>query len=167
MPAGVKPLWLAAALGILLPFSDAPALPKAGSSAAEVRDEMGVPTTIRAAAGKKQVWEYAGKPSPYETYFLVFSKGRLTAIRQVITDSTFAQIKPGMSEPRIRALLGTPRRITNVNDDADEDIGDIWEYRGRDTRGTYKFHIEFDLHGRTVVAVKVADIAARNGGDLP
>lgn len=129
--------------------------------------KMGVPTTIRTAAGKKQVWEYAGKPSPYETYFLVFSKGRLTAIRQVITDSTFAQIKPGMSESRIRALLGTPWRITNVNDDADEDIGDIWEYRGRDTRGTYKFRIEFDLHGRTVVAVKVADIAVRNGGDLP
>ena len=128
---------------------------------------MGVPTAVRSTVGKKQVWEYAGKPSPYETYFLVFSKARLTAIRQVITDATFAQVKRGMTGPRVRALLGTPWRVTNVNDDADEDIGDVWEYRGRDPGGTYKFHIEFDLHGRTIVAVKVPDIAAHNDSGKP
>jgi hypothetical protein len=127
---------------------------------------MGPPTGIRSAPGKKQVWEYVEKPSPYETYFLVFSKGKLTDIRQVITDATFAQLKPGMTEPRIRGLLGTPWRITNVNDDADEDIGDVWEYRGRDAAGTYKFHIEFDVHRRLVVAAKIADVAVyHTGGD--
>ncbi len=128
---------------------------------------MGVPTTIRSAPGKKQIWEYAGKPSPYETYLLVFSKGRLTVIRQVITDTTFAQVKGGMTQQQVRALLGTPWRITNVNDDADEDIGDVWEYRGRDAGGTYKFHIEYDLHRRVVVAAKVADVADNDhGGEL-
>jgi|SRR5271166_3128671 len=167
MRADLSVLSLALALGILLPRADAAELPKPGSSATEVRGEMGVPTAIRPANGKLQVWEYAGKPSPYETYFLLFSKGRLTAVRQVITDTTFAQVKQGMPEPRIRALLGPPWRITNVNDDADEDIGDVWEYRGQDTGGTYKFHIEFDLHRRVVVAAKVADIAVHdNGSDL-
>jgi hypothetical protein len=152
----------AIAVAIVLADADAAEFPKLGASAAEVRDEMGAPTAVRSAPGKKQVWEYVGKPSPYDTYFLLFSKGKLTDIRQVITDATFAQVKAGMTEPRIRALLGTPWRITNVNDDADEDIGDVWEYRGRDGTDTYKFHIEFDLHRRVVVAAKVADIAVRD-----
>jgi hypothetical protein len=158
---------LVSALCVLVPGAHAAELPQLGVSAAEVRNEMGAPTAVRSAPGKKQLWEYLGKPSPYETYFLLFSKGKLTDIRQVITDATFALVKAGMTEPRIRALLGTPWRITNVNDDADEDIGDVWEYRGRDGSGTYKFHIEFDLHRRVVVAAKVVDIAAGdNRGDL-
>ena len=160
--AGMKPWYVAlvSALCALLPCAHAAELPKLGASAAEVRNEMGAPTAVRSAPGKKQIWEYLRKPTPYETYLLVFSKGKLTDIRQVITDTTFAEVKAGMTEPRIRALLGTPWRITNVNDDADDDIGDVWEYRGRDGNGTYKFHIEFDLHRRVVVAAKVADIAA-------
>jgi SmpA / OmlA family len=93
---------------------------------------------------------------------LVFSKGRLTTIRQVITDATFAQVKSGMRQQQVRTLLGTPWRITNVNHDADEDIGDVCEYRGRDAGGTYKFHIEYDLHRRVVVSAKVADVAPQD-----
>jgi hypothetical protein len=160
-------LTVASALAIVPLRANAAEPPKPGSSAAEVRAEMGVPTTIRSAPGKKQIWEYAGRLSPYETYLLVFSKGRLTVIRQVITDTTFAQFKGGMTQQQVRALLGTPWRITNVNDDADEDIGDVWEYRGRDAGGTYKFHIEYDLHRRVVVAAKVADVADNDhGGEL-
>ena len=128
---------------------------------------MGIPTAIHSSPGKEQIWEYAGKPSPYETYLLVFSKGRLAVIRQVITDTTFAQVKAGMRQQQVRALLGTPWRITNVNDDADEDIGDVWEYRGQGAGGTFKFHIEYDLHRRVVLAAKVADVAANDrGGEL-
>jgi hypothetical protein len=72
-----------------------------------------------------------------------------------------------MRQQQVRAFMGTPWRITNVNDDADEDIGDVWEYRGQDAGGIYKFHIEYDLHGRVVVAAKVADVAANErGGEL-
>jgi hypothetical protein len=161
------PLTVASALAVVPLRANAAELSKPGSSAAEVRTEMGAPTAIRSAPGQKQIWEYAGKPSPYETYLLVFSKGRLTVIRQVITNTTFAQIKTGMRQHQVRAFMGTPWRITNVNDDADEDIGDVWEYRGQDAGGTYKFHIEYDLHGRVVVAAKVADVAANErGGEL-
>lgn len=160
-------LTVASALAAVALRADAAELPKPGLSAAEVRAEMGVPTAIHTGPGKEQIWEYAGKPSPYETHLLVFSKGRLTVIRQVITDTTFAQVKAGMRQQQVRALLGTPWRITNVNDDADEDIGDVWEYRGQDAGGTYKFHIEYDLHRRVVVAAKIADLAANDrGGEL-
>jgi hypothetical protein len=154
----------ASALAAVTLRADAAELSKPGSSAAEVRAEMGLPTAIHSAPGKKQVWEYAGKPSPYETFLLVFSKGRLTVIRQIITDATFAQVKAGMRQHQVRALLGTPWRITNVNDDADEDIGDVWEYRGQDAGETYKFHIEYDLNRRVVLAAKVPDVAINDHG---
>ena len=166
MRAALNLLWLtvASALAVVPLPANAAEHSKPGSLAAEVRAEMGVPTAIRSAPGRKQIWEYAGKPSPYETYLLVFSKGRLTVIRQIITDVTFARVKTGMRQQQVRALLGTPWRITNVNDDADEDIGDVWEYRGQDAGGTYKFHIEYDLHRRVALAAKVADVSANNRG---
>jgi hypothetical protein len=161
-------LTAASAVALAPPFVNAADLPRPGASAVDVRAEMGVPTTVRSAAGKKVIWEYAGTPSPYETYFLVFSKDRrLLSIRQVISDTTFAQIKPGMTRAQIHALLGTPWRITNLDDDADSEIGDILEYRGQDTSGTYKFHIECDPRGRVVVAAKVRDTVGTDRGDVP
>jgi outer membrane protein assembly factor BamE (lipoprotein component of BamABCDE complex) len=168
MRAILKFQWaaLTTALALAPLFSGAAELPKPGASAAEVRAELGPPTAVRNAAGKNQTWEYAGKPSPYETYFLAFSKdGRLKTIRQVITDETFAQVKSGMTIGQVRALLGTPWRITDWDDDADSDIADMLEYRGHDEGGTYKFHIEFDKRGRVVVAAKVRDIAGNNRRD--
>lgn len=96
-----------------------------------------------------------------------FRKGGSPPSDQVITDATFADVKSGMRQQQVRTLLGTSWRITNVNDDAEEDIGDVWEYRGRDAGGTYKFHIEYDLHRRAVVSAKVADVADNeDSGDL-
>jgi outer membrane protein assembly factor BamE (lipoprotein component of BamABCDE complex) len=162
--------WMAltTALAVVPVLSDAAELPKPGISAAAVRAELGAPTAIRNAGGKNQTWEYAGKPSPYETYLLAFSKdGKLKTIRQVINDETFAQIKSGMTIVQVRALLGTPWRTTDWDDDADSDIADMFDYRGRDAGGTYKFHIEFDKRGRVVVAAKVRDIAGNHrGGEL-
>lgn len=168
MRAILKFQWVAPiiALAVVPLFADAVELPKSGASAAEVRAELGAPTAVRNAGGKTQIWEYAGKPSPYETYFLAFSReGRLKTIRQVISDANFAQIKSGMTIVQVRALLGTPWRITDWDDDADSDIADMLDYRGHDAEGTYKFHIEFDKRGRVVVAAKVRDIAGTHRGD--
>jgi hypothetical protein len=168
MRAILKVQWVAliTALAVVPLFSDAAELPKPGASAAAVRAELGVPTAVRNAGGKYQIWEYVGKPSPYETYILAFSKdGRLKTIRQVISDRTFAQIKSGMTIVQVRALLGTPWRITDWDDDADSDIADMFDYRGHDAGGTYKFHIEFDKRGRVVVAAKVRDIAGNHRSD--
>jgi hypothetical protein len=158
---------LIAALTLVPLLANAADLPKPGASAAEIRAEFGAPTAIHPAAGRKEIWEYAGKPSPYQTYFLVFSKNRrLETIRQVINDETFGKVKAGMTLAQIRGLLGTPWRITDWDDDADSNIADMLEYRGQDAGGTYKFHIEFDKRGRVVLAAKVRDITGndhRNG----
>ena len=139
-------------------------LPSAGASAAQVQATMGAPTAVRSTVAGQELWEYAEKPFPYETYILVFSKGgNLKTIHQVINDKTFARIKPGITQESVRKLLGTPWRTTYLADDADDEDADILEYRGHDARGTYKFHIEFGADDRAVVIAKVRDVLSESG----
>jgi len=83
----------------------------------------------------------------------------------VINDTTFSEIRVGSStKAQVRELLGAPWRTAMFADDADdEDAHEIWEYRGRDTTGPCKVHIEFDGNGITRLAVKVQDRTGDNG----
>ncbi len=136
-------------------------LPAAGkSTATDVRIKMGAPTDVRVSDAGEEVWEYARRPSPYETYIVRFAKdGTLREINQVINDKTFSKIRVGSStKAQVRELLGAPWRTTWLADDEDdEDKQEIWEYPGRDTTGTYKFHVEFDDKGITRLAAKIPD----------
>ncbi len=135
-------------------------LPRPGKSTkSEVRAKLGAPTSIRHSAGGEEIWEYAGKPSPYQTYFLKFAQdGMLTDMKQVISDEAFANIKPGSStQADVKALLGTPWRTTNYGDCHPVDFQEVWEYRGQDPAGVYKLHIEFDEAGVTRLVTKTPE----------
>ncbi len=155
----LKGLLLPASLGICAMLAIASDLPKLGKSRSEVRTLIGAPTEIRASAGGEEVWEYAGKPSPYQNYFLTFAKdGTLREIKPVINDAAFSKIKVGSTtEARVRELLGTPWRTTNYGDCHPVDFQEIWEYRGQDSGGTYKLQIEFDEGGIARIVVKTPD----------
>ena len=69
---------------------------------------------------------------------------------------TLAAVVPGRTtEKEVEALLGKPWR-TDAGDE-DEAIPESWDYRGKDTSGTYQLHIEFDAGGTTSLIVKVPD----------
>ena len=68
-----------------------------------------------------------------------------------------AKVIPGQTtQPQIQALLGKPWRTTFA-DDADEPGPVVWEYRGHDSSGTYRVHIEFDSHDITTLIAKIPD----------
>ena len=68
-----------------------------------------------------------------------------------------AKVIPGQTtQPQIQALLGKPWRTTFA-DDADEPGPVVWEYRGHDSSGTYRIHIEFDSHDITTLIAKIPD----------
>ncbi len=71
--------------------------------------------------------------------------------------ATLAKVTPGQTtKTQIEALLGQPWRTTFA-DDADEPGPVVWEYRGKDSNGTYRVHIEFDSHDITTLIAKVPD----------
>jgi outer membrane protein assembly factor BamE (lipoprotein component of BamABCDE complex) len=82
----------------------------------------------------------------------------------LISDQKAARVLPGLStKAQIQSLLGTPWRVVQFNDcgmsmpgQADE----TWDYRGKDSQGSYRLHIEFDDRG-------VADLVAKIPEHVP
>ena len=85
-----------------------------------------------------------------------------------ISAATLAQVKPGTStKAQVQALLGAPWRILQFNDcgmsmpgQADE----TWDYRGRNAKGTYRVHIEFDDNDVASLVAKIPDHATGTKG---
>jgi hypothetical protein len=74
-----------------------------------------------------------------------------------VTGHKYARLKIGVStQTDVRSLLGPPWRTIQYND-LDERENEIWEYRGTDSRGSYRLHIEFDRHAIVQVLAKVPD----------
>jgi outer membrane protein assembly factor BamE (lipoprotein component of BamABCDE complex) len=71
--------------------------------------------------------------------------------------ATLAKVTPGQTtKAQIEALLGKPWRTTFA-DDPDEPGPVVWEYRGQDSNGSYRVHIEFDSHDITTLIAKIPD----------
>jgi hypothetical protein len=85
-----------------------------------------------------------------------------------ISASKLARVVPGSStKTEVQSLLGAPWRILQFNDcgmsmpgQADES----WDYRGRDAKGTYRVHIEFDDSNVARLVAKIPDHAAGTKG---
>ena len=81
-------------------------------------------------------------------------------------DRTLAKIVPGSTtKAQVEALLGRPWRDTELDEEDSMYPGDpavdVWEYRGRDSHGTYRVHIEFDKRDVTTLIAKIPDKTAR------
>jgi outer membrane protein assembly factor BamE (lipoprotein component of BamABCDE complex) len=85
-----------------------------------------------------------------------------------ISAAKLAQVKPGIStKTEVQSLLGAPWRILQFNDcgmsmpgQADE----TWDYRGRNAKGTYRVHIEFDDSNVARLVAKIPDHVAGTKG---
>jgi hypothetical protein len=67
-----------------------------------------------------------------------------------------AKVIPGMSKAKVRSLLGAPWRTVQYNDE-EEVENEIWEYRGEDSNGKFRIHIEFDRHDIVRIVGKIPD----------
>ena len=78
-----------------------------------------------------------------------------------ISAAKLAKVQPGTStKTEVQSLLGAPWRILQFNDcgmsmpgQADE----TWDYRGRNAKGTYRVHIEFDDGNVARLVAKIPD----------
>jgi outer membrane protein assembly factor BamE (lipoprotein component of BamABCDE complex) len=82
-------------------------------------------------------------------------------------DATLSKVVPGKTtKAQVEALLGSgPWRMNRYTDETLPYPGDpsvdIWEYRGRDSNGTYRVHIEFDANNVTTLIAKIPDKTGR------
>ena len=75
----------------------------------------------------------------------------------VVSGQKFARLTPGVStKTDVQSLLGPPWRTVQYND-MEELEDEIWEYRGTDSSGPYRIHIEFDPHDVVRIVGKIPD----------
>jgi hypothetical protein len=80
-----------------------------------------------------------------------------SAARGAELNRKLSEIVPGKStKAQVVALLGRPWRTVQYND-LDEIEDEIWEYRGTDSQGGFRVHIEFDRRDLVHIVGKIPD----------
>jgi hypothetical protein len=93
------------------------------------------------------------------------AKAPSAAPLQTIDPQVLAKVVPGISKTQVKSLLGDPWRTVQYNDlDENESENEFWEYRGKDSHGTYRVHIEFDQHDTVLIVGKIPDKVAGGKG---
>ena len=118
------------------------------STATEVRSVMGNPTFEWKAPDGSTTWEFARGPEGVVTYMVDLGPDSvMRAIRQVLTEAYFAQIRPGMRQDEIRKLIGRPGQTMPFPNLQEE----VWSWRFEQSHGNPWF---FNVHFAPDGAVK-------------
>ena len=91
-----------------------------------------------------------------------------SSVAGLISEKKLAQVMPGKStKAQVQSLLGIPWRIVQFNDCGNAMPGqedETWDYRGKDSNGTYRVHIEFDDGGVAHLVAKIPDAVSGGKG---
>jgi outer membrane protein assembly factor BamE (lipoprotein component of BamABCDE complex) len=131
------------------------------SSKEEVQILMGKPEMIWEEKDGSLVYEYPRGPEGRETYMVTVSAdGKYQGMVNILTEATFAKIKPGMTRDQIRRILGKP--TSTIKYELKQEESWTWRYAGVNPVGR-RFHVNFDLDG-IVKSTEASDDPKDQGG---
>jgi hypothetical protein len=103
----------------------APPTDLSGLSRDEIVARMGPPEVQRQVAGGSRL-EFPRGPYGVHTWFVYLDpNGRATRSEQVLTESNFLRINPGMGQEEARQVLGRPGEVEALG----RNRGQVWSYR--------------------------------------
>jgi hypothetical protein len=103
----------------------APPTGLSGLSRDEIVARMGPPEVQRQVAGGSRL-EFPRGPYGVHTWFVYLDpNGRATRSEQVLTESNFLRINPGMGQEEARQVLGRPGEVEALG----RNRGQVWSYR--------------------------------------
>ena len=117
-----------------------------GDSATTVEARVGPPGAVWKNADGSEVWEYPQGSYAVQTFMVALDSGRVVReVREVLNETSFSRIRPGMSREDVRRLIGKPREIWYFPARDEE----TWTWRYYDI--TYRFfNVLFDRSEGTV-----------------
>ena len=129
------------------------------STEADVRERFGAPEAVWDGEDGAQVYEYNRQPAGYQNYQITIgADGKMTALRQVLTPRTFAEVVPGMPMEVVRRMLGKPMKITTF--DLKRETHYDWRYHdGPNDSDSRIFTVVFDRDFKVVSTGSVIDPA--------
>ncbi len=116
---------------------------KPGASAEEIRAQMGTPVATYALPGGGKRMEFRGNGP--RTYMLdVDAAGRLIQWVQVLNETNFGNIAPGMTREQVLMTLGRPSDVSVVGRQGVE----VWSYHFQNIECQW-FQVSFGSDGLT------------------
>ena len=127
------------------------------STEADVRERFGAPEAVWDGEDGAQIYEYNRQPAGHVNYMITIGPdGRMSALRQVLTERNFAQVKPGMAMEEVRRMLGKPMKITTY--DLKRETHYDWRYFENPGVGESQvFTVVFDADLKVVRTMSVRD----------
>mgnify|MGYP001757260947 CR=1 FL=1 len=127
------------------------------STEADVREKFGAPEAVWDGPDGAQIYEYNRQPEGYQNWQITIGPdGRMSALRQVLNERTFAQIQPGMPMEAVRRLLGKPMKITTYA--LKKETHYDWRWRnGPNESDSQVFTVVFDPDLKVVSTMSVRD----------
>lgn len=152
--------WVAACIVLLLAACDPRnirELEEGFSTEADVRARFGEPENIWDAPGGGRTLEYNRQPAGHQNYMITIGPdGSMSALRQVLTPTNFAQVVPGMMMEQVRRMLGKPMRVTRFELKRESHYD--WRYQDGPNAGDSRiFTVVFDSDLRVVSTGSTAD----------
>jgi hypothetical protein len=127
---------------------------------ADVRREFGEPAAVFNEPDGARTFEYPRQPEGQTNYFITIgSDGRMSALRQVLKDDSFARVRPGLDKAEVRRLLGRPAKSQTFALKQEE----VWDWRYLAGQQPRIFSVIFDLNGRVLSSASVEDMRGYDG----
>lgn len=132
-------------------------LAKGISSESDVRMVMGKPETVWEDEDGTRALQYPKGPEGVRTWeFVIDKSGTLKDYRQLLTEESFARVKPGMTRDEVRRMLGKPRTVVQYKLKNEE----AWDWRYQASTEPRFFSVHFDITSGRVTGTSTQD--ARN-----
>lgn len=105
------------------------------SSEADVRRQFGEPAQIIERADGSKLLSYPRQPEGWTNYEAdIGADGKLIALRQLLTESNFAKVQPGMTDQDVGKLLGRHARELRYATKPGETVRRWHVQRGQDKK---------------------------------
>lgn len=129
------------------------------STEADVRERFGAPEAVWDGPDGDQVYEYNRQPEGYQNFQITIgADGKMTALRQVLNESNFANVVAGMPMEAVRKMLGKPMKITTY--DLKRETHYDWRYHdGPNAVDSKIFTVIFDADYKVVSTGSMPDPA--------
>jgi outer membrane protein assembly factor BamE (lipoprotein component of BamABCDE complex) len=142
-----KAVWLALAVLGLLAACDSKRIEKLEegvSTEADVRKQFGDPASVATRADGTRVLEYPRQPEGWTNYEIrIGPDGKMSSLRQLLTDANFAKVRPGMKKAEVLETLGRAAKSQFYENKREE----VWEWRYQSGPESRLFSVIFDLNG--------------------
>jgi len=130
---------------------------------ADVRKQFGDPADVVTAADGSRTLEYPRQPEGWTNYFITIgADGKMSALRQVLSEPYFARVRPGMDKRELPRILGRPAKMQSYALKQQE----VWDWRYKEGQFSKVFSVTLDPAGK-VVSVANADDARETMGGGP